>query len=176
MADHSDFSPADKRALEIGLARDHGSRIHRKLESVRTGAARYADVTVSSAELLALNATPKTLVAAPGAGKFLDLVGMTVLYAAGNTAYTGVAAGEDFAVKFTDDSGEEVARMETTGMIDQATDQLRHVQGPGAKDAVADYTPVANAPLVLHLLVGEVADGDGTLTVRTYYRELSSLA
>lgn len=42
-----------------------------------------ARVTVSSAEILAIDGTPKTLVAAPGAGKFIDVVSVRPMLAAG---------------------------------------------------------------------------------------------
>ncbi|UCF48291.1 MAG: hypothetical protein JSU89_14165, partial [Myxococcales bacterium] len=35
---------------------------------------QYAEVEVTSAEILALNSTPKTLVPAPGAGKVLEFI------------------------------------------------------------------------------------------------------
>lgn len=178
MPNPNDITESDRRALKIAFGVQAGERLYDKLVSLRAGAPRYAasDVTISSAALLTLFSVPQTLVAAPGAGKFLDFAGMTLRYTAGNTAYGTIAGGDDFAVKYTNASGEEVARVEATGFIDQGTDQVRHVQGPGAKDAVADYTPVSNAALVLHMLNSEVTDGDGTLTARVYYRVLDDLS
>ena len=126
-------------------------------------------VQVSSAQLLALFATPIALVAAPGAGKALIFDGMLVQKPAG-TAYGGIAAGEDLSVKYTDASGAEVAQCETTGFLDQTTDQIRYVRPHTATSGVSQITPVANAALVLHMLVGEIITGDSPLNIEIDYR------
>lgn len=129
-------------------------------------AIRYAEVTVSSAEILALNATPKTLVAAPGAGKVLEFVSATAILDYNSAAYAGVGATEDLVIRFTDASGAIVSTtLETTGFIDQTSDQLRT-----HKAIVTDLTPVANSPLVLHLLNGEVTTGNSPIRYKVAYR------
>lgn len=125
-------------------------------------------VTVTSAQLLALNATPQTLVNAPGAGFALVFLGMLVNKPAG-TAYAGIAAGEDLSVKYTDGSGAEVAQCETTGFLDQATDQIRYVHPHSAASGNSAITPVANAALVLQMLVGEIITGDSNLEIEVLY-------
>jgi hypothetical protein len=127
-------------------------------------------VTVSSAQLLALNATPKTLVAAPGAG-FAIIPKRVLIYKPAGTAYAGVAAGEDLVLKYTDGSGAQCSSViETTGFLDQATAQTRVAHAPGSMTTVAgDYTPVANAALVLHLLSGEIITGTSPLYVKVWY-------
>ena len=45
-------------------------------------------VTLSSAQILALNSTPQTLVAAGGAGTFIDVVSITLFLDYGTVAYT----------------------------------------------------------------------------------------
>lgn len=127
------------------------------------------DVVVSSAELLALNATPKELVPAPGATRALVFEGAVIHKPAG-TAYAGIAAGEDLSVKYTNGAGAEVAEGETTGFLDQATAQTRYVRPHTAASAISSISPVANAALVLHMLTGEITTGDSALHVRVYYR------
>lgn len=127
------------------------------------------DVVVSSAELLALNATPKTIVPAPGASLALVFEGAWIVKPAG-TAYGGVAAGEDLSVKYTNGAGAEVGQCEVTGFLDQATIQGRYMRAHTAASGVADKTPVANAALVLHMLTGEITTGDSPLHVRVFYR------
>lgn len=125
-----------------------------------------ATVTVSSAEILALNATPKTIVAAPGAGKYIEFISATLWLDYNSAAYAGVATGEDLVFKWTDDSGSEVSQqIETTGFLDQTSDQVRTI---GKVETV--LTPAANAALVLHLLVGEVITGDSPINVSVRYR------
>lgn len=145
------------------------------LEPVTLGSdnsVQSALVTVSSAELLALNATPKTLVAAPGANKAIIFEGATLQMVYNSAAYTGVAVGEDLAFKYTNAAGAQVAGCEATGFLDQTTNQVRYARyfTNAAAALVSDITPVANAPLVLHMLVGEIATGNSPLYVKVYYR------
>lgn len=133
------------------------------------GAETFIDVTVSSAELLALNATPKTLVAAvPNAALIFE--GAVAYMPYNSVAYNGVAAGEDLSIKYTNGSGAEVAQCEATGFVDQTTNQLRYIRPQAAATGSSAITPVANAALVLHMLVGEIATGNSVLKLRVYYR------
>ena len=137
---------------------------------------RIAEGTISSTEILALNATPIAIIAAPGAGKANILQEIT-LYHAGGTAYAGIAAGEDIAFKYTDGSGQECfARVETTGLLDQTATQTRHISGAsGAFAAVPTdglATPTANAAIVIQILTGEITTGNFALKYRAFYRTI----
>lgn len=125
---------------------------------------------ITSAQLLALNATPQTLVAAPGAGLAIIPLRMA-LYKPAGTAYAGIASGEDLVAKYTNGSGAQcTGAVETTGFLDQTTAQTRMVGMPGASGGTpGDYAPVANAAVVLHLLTGEITTGDSDLYVRIWY-------
>jgi len=134
------------------------------------GAVTFVDVTVSSAALLALFATPKQLVAAVP-GQAIIFEGAVAYMPYNGTAYAGVALGEDLSIKYTDGAGLEVAQCETTGFLDQTTNQLRHIRPQAAAAAaISSITPVPNSPLVLHLLVGEITTGNSVLRLRVYYR------
>lgn len=133
---------------------------------------RVATVTIPTAAVLALNATPVTLVAAPGASKTLIFEG-AVLHKPAGTAYGNVAAGDDLALKYTDGSGIDVGVAEMTGFADQTTAQTRFIlpqTGALAAGTVSDFVPVANAALVAHMLTGEITDGTSDFIVRVYYR------
>lgn len=131
---------------------------------------RTVSGTIATGAVLALNATPAELVAAPGAGLFIELVSCHLWLDYATTAYNGIAAGEDLIISYTDGSGEEVARIETTGFLDQAADEHRIVRAGSAYDSVAAHEPVANAALVLSLLSGEIATGDSPLKFEVQYR------
>lgn len=124
------------------------------------------DVTISTGELLALNATPKQLVAAPGAGKAVVLVDAQAFLDYNSAAYAGIAAGEDLALRYTDGSGAIVAEVEATGFLDETADAYRHVYPL----ADAAKVPVANAALVAHMKTGEIITGDSPLKLRVRYR------
>lgn len=128
------------------------------------------EVTITAAEMLALNASPKTLVPAPGAGKVLRFLGATAIYDFNSAAYAGIGATEDLAVRFTDGSGAIVSTtLEVTGFLDQTTDQIRT-----HKPIVTDLTPVANSPLVLHMLNGEITTGNSPVRYIVDYEVLDT--
>lgn len=132
---------------------------------------KYADVLVSNAELKALRATPKTLVAAPGAGKLLELVSAVLHLKAG--ANVLVEATANLAIKYKDAAGVQVSQtIETTGFIDQAADQVTY--GLPKLDPITARANCENQPLVLHNLgAGEFtgnAANDAVLRVKVAYR------
>lgn len=133
------------------------------------------DILVSSAEVLALSATPKTLVPAPGANYALVFEGATIHKPAG-TAYAGIAAGEDLAIRYTNGSGTQLGNGEATGFLDQTTAQTRYMRPWTAASAISDISPTVNAALVLHMLTGEITTGDSPLHVRVYYRVIPATA
>lgn len=137
------------------------------------GGQTWADVTITSAQLLALNATPQTLLAAPGAG-YANIFQGAILYKAAGTAYAGIASGEDLSVKYTNSSGLEVAECETTGFLDQTTAQFRWMDAFRAASGISSFVPVANAALIIMLLSGEITTGDSDLKLRVFYRTIPS--
>ena len=136
---------------------------------VAPGLDAYRNVLVTAAQVLALFTTPVILVPAPGPGKLLVFKGMHIHKIAG-TAFAGIAAGEDLAVKYTDANGAVVGTGETTGFLDQATAQTRqiHAHMPASGDSA--ITPVAAAPLVLHLLTGNITTGNTPLRCQVFYK------
>lgn len=142
-------------------------------------ALHVADVQLSSAEILALNATPIELIGAPGANKALVFEGAVIHKPAG-TAYAGVAVGEDLSLKYTDENGVEVGVCEMTGFADQTTAQARYIRAIDGRAAVtagapSSIAPAANAALVAHLLVGEITTGDSVFNLRIYYRVVDTV-
>jgi hypothetical protein len=117
--------------------------LHGKLLKVRSEAAGFIfprvkkglikQFTITSAEILALNATPISILAAPGAGLVNILRSIHILKPAG-TAYAGVAVGEDLAIKYTDGSGSIAATLETTGFLDSASATRECGAGGAAAD------------------------------------------
>jgi len=143
-----------------------------KLDLAGFDVVRFVDVTITTEELLALNATPIEIVPAPGAGLAIVPAGPVALvlmldFAA--VAYDGVAAGEDLSLKYTGDSGTELIQVESTGLLDATEDAVVYA-APGTL-----VTPEADEPVVLHLLVGEIATGDSPLHVRFYYRVIPTV-
>lgn len=128
---------------------------------------RVADVLITTAEVLALNATPKTIVAAPGTGKYLQFLGAIVLLDYNSAAYVD-DAGEDLVFKYTDSSGSEISNTLDGSAFDGTADAL--VIAEPVNPAANVIEVPANAAIVLHLLVGEWITGDSPLKVRCFYR------
>ncbi|MBA7682055.1 hypothetical protein ES703_90401 [subsurface metagenome] len=128
-------------------------------------AIQYAEVEISPAEIKALYTTAKELVAAQGAGKVLEFISIMLAYEYGTVVYT-IGSATNLEVKITDKTGAAVSTTQAvTGMIDQATDQLR------ALDKLeASVTPVDNAPLCLALAGGNPTAGDGVIHAKVAYR------
>lgn len=132
------------------------------------GATKWAEVSLTSPEILALRATPKTLVAAPGAGLLLEFVGGVLLLDATATAY--VESSANLGVKYTDGSGVQVSEtIEATGFITQTVDTMTTMRAK--LDAIVAKTGCENKALVLHNLgAGEYTTGTGTMRVKIAYR------
>lgn len=135
------------------------------------GALRYAEVAITNAEIKALRATPKTLVAAPGAGKMLEFVGAISLLDYGSNALTESA--DNLAVRYTDGSGTIVSQaIEATGFIDATADTATNVLPK--IDAIAAKSACENKALVLHNTgdgeYGGNAGADTVMRVKVAYR------
>jgi hypothetical protein len=128
---------------------------------------RWAEVAITSPELLALRATPKTLVAAPAAGYVLEFLGAVLLLDATATAY--VESSANLAVRYENGSGAKVSDdIEATGFIDQTADTLTTAR-PKA-DAIVAATGSAAKALVLHNIgAGEYTTGTGVMRVKVRY-------
>jgi len=125
----------------------------------------HTEVEISSAEILALFTTPKTLVAAPGAGKVLEFISLLLAYDWGTVAYT-IGTATDLQVMYTDAAGAAVSTTQgVTDFLDQEADQLRSLD-----KLEVSVTPVVNAPLVLTLGVANVTLGDSPIHAKVAYR------
>lgn len=114
-----------------------------KSDDVVPSLIQYAEVAITVAEMLALRATPKTLVAAPGAGYVLEFVNAFFIY---DYAAAFTETDDNIDIKYTGTSGAIAStELDATGLLDATSDQIRTL-----KPIVTDLTPVANSPLVLH--------------------------
>jgi len=128
----------------------------------------FVDVQVSSAEILALNAAPVTLVSAPGANKFIMFQGAVFFLDYNSIAYADIASLKDIAIRWNNSSGAYCGGVEATGFLDQASNQYR-ICGLYAP-LNPPITPQINQPLVLHMSVGEITTGNSPMGVRIFYR------
>lgn len=135
------------------------------------GMIRVTDTLIATGAVLTLNATPISVVAAPGANVYTEFLGAYILLDYESAAYVDDAA-EDLVFKYTDENGSEVSMQADGSLFDGTADALVWVPPVGASGAVGAVTMVANAAIVLHLLTGEWITGDSPLKVRVYHRQV----
>lgn len=127
------------------------------------GINQVASVSLTNAEMLALRATPKTLVAAPGAGYMLEFVSAQLFFDY-TAAYTETA--DNLAVRLGDGSGTIVSQaIEATGFVDATADTMTNALPK--IDAIVSKTNGENKALVLHNTGdGEWGGGNAANAVR----------
>lgn len=128
-------------------------------------------VVLTNAQMLALRATPVTVVPAVGAGKAIEFVSAVLMFNR-TAAYTETA--DNMAIKLNDGSGTAVsATIEATNFVDAAGDAITYV-GPAATAPILTAAgEISNAKLVIHNTGdGEYGGGNAanTVTVIVNYR------
>jgi hypothetical protein len=119
----------------------------------------YATGVISSAEILALNTTPKELVPAPGAGKVLTYRGGLFIQDYGIATY---ANGAVLIVKQENASGVAVSDSIAASLLTTAADRI-HSSIP-----IAGVALVANKALVLTTATAFIT-GDGVLRFKVFF-------
>ena len=124
---------------------------------------QYAEVSITNAQMLAIRATPKELVAAPGAGKMLEFISAVLLF-----DYTGAytETADNLAVKYTDGSGAIVSEaIEATGFVDATADTM--TTAIAKADVIVAKSGSENKALVLHNTGdGEYGGGNAANAIR----------
>ena len=154
-------------------------RQYRKLSNMETliGGARisaatvsnYVDKTITNAQMLALRATPITLVAAPGKTYiYREFVSAFLISSVVTTAYT--VGTNDMAIRQTGASGVILSdTIETVAFLDQVA-----VKSSFARAKLDPIGYLLNKALVLHNTgASEFTGGNAanTLKVRVFYRD-----
>lgn len=132
---------------------------------------RYTTVTLTNSNIKNLRATPITLVAAPGAGKWVELISGWLALDYGSNALTESA--DNMAVKYHDGSGTAASQtIEATNFIDATADTMTNILPK--IDVIAASANVVNKALVLHQTgdgeYGGNAANDTTMKAYVCYR------
>lgn len=127
---------------------------------------QVADTTVSTSEVRALNVTPKTLVAAPGAGFSIVALG-ALYYLAAGTAYT--TSGTIQIGCGTAASNIMLNGLTATGFLDQTSAQERYQ----SQLSGTSITYVDNTALQLSCTAAQTGGGS-QLRVRVWYQVVPS--
>ncbi len=97
------------------------------LETAGSGVVRTAEVELSSAEILALRATPINIVPAPGAGTWVELISATAIVDYNSAAYVEPDTN-NLEIQYAT-SGVIAATIESTGLVDATADTAIKVSG-----------------------------------------------
>jgi hypothetical protein len=145
--------------------------LHRDLWGFGKVDHKFEDVTIATADVLTLNATPVAITAVPGAANVIEFEG-AIIYKPAGTAYAGIAAGENLQIWYGAAGTTAIATVETVGFLDQATAEVRWVQRGSAASTVdcsIDGTAQLNVALYATILTGEITTGTSDLLFRTFY-------
>jgi len=150
--------------------------------NVAAGGTLFASGTISSAQILALNATPVTLVAAPGAGKVIIVEQVQLFLDYGTAAYAGIAAGENLLIEYS--GGADIAILETlsAGFLD-ATADVHILATPVSPVALSVNTvltgilatTIDNEAVRVTIQTGEITTGDSPIKYEVKYRVVTQL-
>ena len=126
----------------------------------------YAAVEVSSAEVLAINATPKTIVAAPGAGKIVIVHRCVLILNYNSIAYANNGV---LGLYETNAAGTLISGTLTLGsFLAQVIDRIKELDVTAAT-ATAGLTRLDNQAIVLTQASGESINGNSPVSVRCWY-------
>ena len=129
---------------------------------------RKATGTISAAALRTLNATPVSMIAAPGAGKYIKVLWVHWFLDYGGVQMDAAAAGDTLVARYTDASGAAVVDAVAGDAIGAASADYHTTVL-----AVPEVIPVAAAAIVAHINTGEwyAAAGTSELKFVAYYQE-----
>tara|TARA_R100001463_G_scaffold19806_2_gene48603 strand:- start:599 stop:1135 length:537 start_codon:yes stop_codon:yes gene_type:complete len=134
------------------------------LQDLFEGGTKVAKVAIPSGSLLTLATTAVDLVAAPGAGKVIDVISIMFYLNAGLTAYDyGTGA---LPIKLGSEQVASVSNSSTT--INSATDAVFKAETPNSVTEVV----AQNAALVLEAQ-SNPTQGNGVLYANVFYRVLT---
>lgn len=123
-------------------------------------------VTLSSAQLLALQTTPVTLVAAPGVGFSIIPTLIVIKFFGGGVAYTDAGGAVSFQ------NGSMSAALPSNAIFLVTVSPTRRIQSfpwPGATDTAGNPPSDDNAALTISKATNQFAAGNGTATVLVFY-------
>lgn len=128
-------------------------------------------VTVSAAEIKALNGSPKELVPAPGADRVLEFISAVIKHNAG-AAYVEPSTPDDCIIRY---SGGQIVTADITALafLTVTDDEIRVIPfNVGAMPIATDLEALKNTALQLYNPDADYTTGTGTLDIRVTYRIL----
>jgi hypothetical protein len=119
-----------------------------------------ATVTLTSAQILALNTTPVTLVAAQGANTYVQVIALAAKLDFNSVAYTGSNAAN---ITYTNAAGAAATGTIASSFLDSAS-------SAAITTIPVAVAPVVNSPIVVSVGTANPAAGNSTITFDVLYR------
>ena len=146
-------------------------------------ASQVANVTLSSAQILALENTPVEIIPAPGAGKMLWPVVIFVHFKYGTTPYN-LANSPTLVLNYEGLGGggtpyiQAISSSSVSGLLTATSDQIlqansRFIFQNGVQGTPFPRTDVENQGISIYQGGGTITSGDGTLLVSILYSVIS---
>jgi len=139
---------------------------------VETAGINFINVTLTVAQILALRATPITIVPAPGAGSVIEVIAGGAYLAYGSAAYVGAY---NLQLKYKDGTGAAVSEpIPATGFLAATASTAVGIEKISTGAPVAK-TVADNQPIVIHNVgAGELTTGDSPIRIRLAYRVVTA--
>lgn len=132
---------------------------------------RVATVNIATGAVLTMATTPVELVAAPGAGKFIEFISAQIILDYNSVPYT--ESGDNMAIRYTNGSGVIVSQdIESTGFITAAADTITNAIPK--IDALVSATGAVNQALVLDNIGTDFGAGNSDLIIKIAYRIITT--
>lgn len=152
------------RQLQLVEVLSSTSAVFRIIGVEETGEIVRRTVTLTSAQVLASNTTPITLVPAPGAWKAVHVESIVWSVDYNSAAY---ATNTTMEARYTDGSGTKVTA-DITSLLTATADTILSVWGIEAQLVLTQ-----NAPVVIRTATGNPATGNSPVTFTVFYRVVS---
>lgn len=123
-------------------------------------------LTLTSAQLLALGATPVEIVPAPGVGVYLTPIAVSSVNHFGTLAY---AAGSAVQCYIGTKANGNLIPAATAAHVNAAANSIEQLTGAPTTATPDAQANIENAALNISASGAEFTTGDGTLTVTVYY-------
>jgi hypothetical protein len=127
---------------------------------------KSASLTITSAQVLALNSTPLTIVAAQGVGTAIEVISASVKIDFNTTAYA-----TNVGVQLICDGADEPQLTSLTALNASVTSTRK--LGVDTTFSASDTQVLANADLQLFVPSGDPTAGDSDITVYVLYRVIT---
>ncbi len=123
----------------------------------------YTSLSLTSVQILALNTTPQTIIAAPGSGKWIEIISATT-----DMNFDTAAYATNTTLQIINE-GSAVAQLQDTSALIATVDKVTKFQD--VTPATAGQTQITkNSAVQLKVATGDPTAGSGTLTVHVIYR------